>query len=486
MDPDYYGDDGYTYYNSTAGSVSPSKWSGSVDVDNTFQRMVIYARSNTAGKDVDLWVKSPDGDFARAQLIFGSWERYYVYNPVSGTWEIAVVADYPTGSADVDVYIYKKYQGSWYLVATYNFNLVADPYSTTMTIPSVENLKIDIDAINGTKTLHMWVDDGSLHGYYTDSSPFEDSNAGGTYTVYVVADFPYGSQEFELTSYISKIDAAKIAAKTFNGILRDNDLVGVAYFNGTDGGSIRQAEVVQSLTQNKNLANSSIDGLSAYGGTPMGDGIWVAQEELKAHTLVNSIPVIILLSDGNPTLPSPSSKAIQLALQNATNAKNTQVNGENIIIYTIGFGSDANETLLKQIASYPSYYHFAATADELQDIYEQIAKELLENAGTNITITDVLPPDIELSSVPDGATVMYTDDDKTIIQWNISKIRINETWTVSFYVKPQSEGIVETNVYGLSNVTYLPSVNATSFRTIYLPSGQLRVERLETERVELK
>ncbi|HID42962.1 MAG TPA: VWA domain-containing protein [Archaeoglobaceae archaeon] len=334
----------------------------------------------------------------------------------------------------------------------------------------------------------MWVDDGSLHGYYTDSSPFEDSNAGGTYTVYVVADFPYGSQEFELTSYIAKIDAAKIAAKTFNGILRDNDLVGVAYFNGTGGGWIRQAEVVQSLTQNKNLANSSIDGLSAYGGTPMGDGIWVAERELEANSseCVNCTPVIILLSDGNPTLPSPSSLAIQLALQNATNAKNTQVNGENIIIYTIGFGSDANETLLQQIATSSSYYHFAATADEFQDIYEQVARELLENAGTNITITDVLPSDIELSSVPEGATITYTDDGRTIIQWNISTIKINQTWTASFYVKPQTEGTVETNVYGLSNVTYLPTVNATSFRTIYLPSGQLRVERLETERVELK
>jgi len=486
MDPDIYGDSGYTYYNSTSGSVSPIKWSGTVNVDSTFRKMIVKAVSNTPGKDIDLWVKSPDGDFARAQWITSTWERYYVSNPVSGTWEIAVVADYPTGIANVDLYIYKKYRGSWYHVATYSFSLVATPYVTSMTIPFVENLKIDIDAVNGSKTLHMWVDDGSLHGYYTDSWPFEDSNAGGNYTVYVVADFPYGSQEFELTSYIAKIDAAKIAAKTFNGILRSNDLVGVAYFNGTGWGGIRQAEVIQSLTLNKNLANSSIDGLSAFGGTPMGDGIWVAQEELVANTPVNSTPVIVLLSDGNPTLPTPSSSAIQLALQNATAAKNTQINGENIIIYTIGFGSDANETLLQQVATSPSYYHFAATADELQSIYEQVARELLENAGTNITITDVLPSDIELSSTPEGATVTYTPDGKTVIQWNVSSIKINETWSVSFYVKPQNEGTVETNVYGLSNVTYLPSVNASTFRTIYLPSGQLRVERLETERVELK
>jgi uncharacterized protein YegL len=483
MDPDHYGDNGYTFYELiTSGSVSPSKWDGSVTVDSSWQRMVVDAYST--GEDVDLWVKSPDGDFARAQYWIPNGERYYVSSPTSGIWEIAVVADYPTATDSITVRIWKR-QGGWSVYATYNFLLSGNAFPIPLTAPSVENLKIDVDAVNGSKTLHLWVDDGSLHGPYSDSSGYTESNAGGSYTAYVVADFPYGSQEFELKTYIAKIDAAKIAAKTFNGFLRSSDVVGVAYFNGTGSyGSIRQAEVVQTLTSNTNLANSSIDGLTAYGGTPMGDGIYVAQKELEANTPINSTPVIVLLSDGNPTIPG---NAIELAINNATTAKNTVVNGqENIVIYTIGFGSDANETLLEQIATSPSYYHFAATASDLQDIYEQIARELKEKAGTNITITDVLPEDIELSTVPSGANITYSGG-QTIITWNISTIRINETWTVSFYVRPENEGTVNTNVYGLSNVTFIPyPFNVTTpLRTIYLPSGEVRIQTVESERVEL-
>jgi hypothetical protein len=492
MDPDLYGDNGYTIYNSTSGIAYPSKWDGSVIVDNTFRRMRIYAYST--GKDIDLWVKSPDGDFARAQYLISNGELYYVSNPEAGEWSIAVVADYPTGSDTVTVKIQKKIRPWWWApwidVASYNFLLSANAEIFTISVPLVENLKIDVDPVNGTKTLHLWVENpsGALYGPYSSSSGYETTNAEGNYIAYVVADFPYGSQEFDLKSYIAKIDAAKIAAKTFNGFLTSNDRVGVAYFNGTGSwGSIPKFEVVQTLTSNTDDANSSIDGLSAFGGTPMGGGIWIGKEELVARTPLNSIPVIVLLSDGNPTLPTPESYAIQLAIDNATDAKSTVINGENILIYTIGFGGDANETLLKQIATSPSYYQFAATADELKSIYEQIARELKEKAATNLTITDVLPENIELSSTPEGANVTYSDG-RTIIQWNISAIKINETWSVSFYVTPKEEGTLQTNVEFLSNITFLPYPfnESVTFRTIYFPKGEIRVERLGTERVELK
>jgi uncharacterized protein YegL len=482
MDPDKYSD-GYTFYELiTSGSVSPSKWNGNVTVDG-WQSMIVDAYST--GEDVDLWVKSPDGDFARAQYWILNGERYYVSSPISGIWEIAVVADYPTATDSITVQIWKK-DGEWSIYATYNFLLSGNAFPIPLTVPSVENLKIDVDAVNGSKTLHLWVDDGSLHGPYSDSSGYTESNAGGSYTAYVVADFPYGSQEFELKTYIAKIDAAKIAAKTFNSYLKNYDTVGVAYFNGTGSyGSIRQAEVVQTLTSNTDLANSSIDGLTAYGGTPMGDGIYVAQEELVANAPASSTPVLVLLSDGNPTLPQPDSDAIQLALNNATNAKSTIVNGENILIYTIGFGSDANETLLEQVATSPDYYYHAASASELEDIYEQIAKDLKEKAATNITITDVLPENVQLSSIPSGANITYNDEN-TIIQWNISAIRINETWTVSFYVKPEVEGRVNTNIFGLSNVTYLPyPFTNVSVSTVNFPWAEVNVENIADARVSL-
>lgn len=485
MDPDYYSQ-GWANYNSTSGSVSPSKWTGFVTVTSSFKRMMIDVYST--GKDVDLWVKSPDGDFARAQYNIANGERYYVSYPESGDWEIAVVADYPTGSDSVTVDIYRKtsYWGSWKYFEGHNFELNASAQLYNYTLPYVEDMRVELDLVNGTKEVHFYVDDGSLHGPYDEDFPYSDSNAGGDYAVYFIADFPYGSQEYSVDFDIAKIDAAKIAAKNFNSLLRSGDRVGVAYFNGTgQWGDIALSEVVQTLTSNVDSANASIESLAAYGGTPMGDGIWEAKEELISRAPSGTIPVIVLLSDGNPTLPDDGT-AVQRALDNATDAKSTTIHGEEILIYTIGFGTDANETLLREVATSPSYYYYAATSNELSNIYSQIARDLKEKSAENLTITDVLPPDIQLSSTPSGANIT-TDSGNTILQWNVSSIRINETWTSTFYIRPSTEGLVQTNVFGLSNVTYIPyPFNSTNFTTFTFPVGQAMIELSESEQVGLR
>ena len=244
------------------------------------------------------------------------------------------------------------------------------------------------------------------------------------------------------------------------------------------------------MTNDTIQANGSIDGLYAYGGTPLGGGIKTAREELVANATPGSIPVMIILSDGNPTITSDGQASETLAIQEALNeaeiTKQTKVNNESILIYTIGFGSDANATLLQQIATSPDYYFYAATSEELKNIYEQIAKELKERAAVNVTITDVLTSDVSLSEAPADANVSYVGN-QTIIQWNITSIRINETWTASFEVLPNTEGLVATNVYGVSNVTFLPwPFTGVNFTTIYLPVPELNVTQISPERVVLK
>jgi hypothetical protein len=495
MDPDYYGDNGYTLYTSNSGTAIPSKWESNITVDGSFSSLTVMAYSNN-GKDVDLWVKSPDGDFARAQYLITNGELYYVQNPVEGEWTIAVVADYPTDSDTVNVDVEKNgyFWGWWYisgtLVSSSSFVLNGNATTFNLQIPSVENLKIEATPVNGSKVLHLWVEKGATR-YGPYSGAYEESNGGGNYTAYVVADFPYGTQDFYLYTSIAKIDAAKITAKTFNGFLRGSDQVGVVSFGGT-GGSGRTPRITldQPLTNDTNQANSSIDGLWAYGGTPLGGGIKTAREELVANTTAGNIPVMIILSDGNPTITSsgqPSETlAIQEALDEANVTKQTTINNESILIYTIGFGPDANATLLKEIASSPNNYYFAATSEELQSIYEQIARELREKAAQNVTVTDVLPPDVILSETPSGANVTYSNG-TTIIRWEIPSIRINETWTVSFLVTPTSASVTETNVPNASNVTFLPfPFVGVNFTTIYLPPGEINVTSLGAKKVELQ
>ncbi len=495
MDPDYYGDNGYTLYSSQTGTAVPSKWDGNVTVDSTFSSLTVKAYTNN-GKDVDLWVKSPDGDYARAQYFITNGEMYYVTNPVEGVWSIAVVADYPTGNDIVNVEVEKNgyFWGWWYisgtLVSSWSFPLNGNATTFTMDIPSVENLKIEATPVNGTKVLQKKKKkNGNLYGPY--STAYEESNAGGNYTAYVVGDFPYGSQDFYLNTYIAKIDAAKLTAKIFNGFLKSDDQVGVVSFGGS-GSSGRTPRITldQYLTNNTDEANTSIDGLWAYGGTPLGGGIKTAREELIANTTPGNIPVMIILSDGNPTITSSGvaseNLAIQEAISEAETTKQTTINNESIIIYTIGFGPDANETLLRQITSSPNNYYYAATSEDLQRIYEQIARELREKAAQNLTITDVLPPGVELSSVPEGANVSYSNG-TTVIRWEVPVIKINETWTVSFLVTPTTTSITQLNMDLVSNVTYLPfPFSNVNYTVKYLPPGRVNVTSLSAVKVELK
>ena len=55
----------------------------------------------------------------------------------------------------------------------------------------------------------------------------------------------------------------------------------------------------------------------------------------------------------------------------------------------------------------------------------------------------------------------------------------------SFRIRPLEEGIVQTNIEQLSNVTFMP-FGSFNFRTVYFPACEVRVEKIGEERVELR
>jgi Ca-activated chloride channel homolog len=177
----------------------------------------------------------------------------------------------------------------------------------------------------------------------------------------------------------SRLDAAKTQAKTFVAHLPAGIKVGVIQFSTT-------ASVVAAPSVNRDTVNSAINGLQEDGGTATGDAIQLALQAIKALPVaVGNKPapaVIVLLSDGTPTLPRDDAiGAAEAAAQAAAAA--------HVAIDTIAFGTangavqvqgqlipaPADPDTMTQIAVDSNGTAFTATSqDELGKVYDSIGR----------------------------------------------------------------------------------------------------------------
>lgn len=209
----------------------------------------------------------------------------------------------------------------------------------------------------------------------------------------------------------TRLEACQAAASAFVGSLPSADRTAVVPYSST-------ARLAQPLTTTKSIVTNTIYGLTAAGSTNIGEGISVSHKELitSPRYLSDTAKAIILLSDGKANLPVDEETAKQYARARAQAAAS-----DNIKIYTIGFGNDADKELLEEIADISSgQYFFAPDSDVLETIYLTIALEL-----HHFVITDVLAPGVETDcsqwpngwcvKVPGGVTTITIPIDNSLL-----------------------------------------------------------------------
>ncbi len=158
-----------------------------------------------------------------------------------------------------------------------------------------------------------------------------------------------------------KLDAAIEAAEELVSLMKPEDQVSVIGFNKT-------ANLATPLTSDKptvRAALASLPGTQAQ-GTSIDVGLEVALHELLSsrHRAENHRS-IVLVTDGRQT---------GLGGNAAVRAVAQQIRAAEIKLITVGLGSDVDEVLLREIASNPELYFPAPNADELKDIYREIAR----------------------------------------------------------------------------------------------------------------
>ena len=181
----------------------------------------------------------------------------------------------------------------------------------------------------------------------------------------------------------SRLEAAKEKAINFIDSLSSKTRVGIISFSGV---SLINLEITDELLKAKqSIAELTI---SRIGGTDLSEAIITASTLLSNTDSEEKGKVMILLTDGQSNVGAPIEDAISYA------------NTHNIIIYTIGIGTEQggkiagvetslrlDEETLKQIAEQTQGAYFRAIDEKtLEDAYGQISTSTNKKISLNLTL----------------------------------------------------------------------------------------------------
>lgn len=269
-----------------------------------------------------------------------------------------------------------------------------------------------------------------------------------------------------------KITAAKNSAKEFIDLM---DLsvhrVGVVDYSSTNSIGVLP------LTTDAVAAKAYVDKITANGGTATGGAIEAAITELTSNPIEGVQPVIVIMTDGDATEPSPSSSAYAFALQKANEAKDA-----GIVFYTIALlnqnadpATSGPNNLLKQMATTFSHHHFVLGSVGLSDIYKAIVKEIGVASAYDVVVTDTVSDKFEI--VPNS----YTDNipQPTVVgntlTWSFKELK-NNSLTFTYKIRPVSKEA--TGMFNVaastSSISYKDYAGAQRSKAI--PNGTVKVK----------
>ena len=223
-----------------------------------------------------------------------------------------------------------------------------------------------------------------------------------------------------------------------------------------------EAELINNhhLTSNYSQIEDDLPALWHTSGlTNLGAAMALANQELIQYgDRENKMLIEILLTDGRPEPPE----------NNVTMKTINQAIDYNIKVYTVGLGETHDAELLKWISKMTGgRYYYAREASELIEIYNEISHQFHNyTAGIDPDISDsepmvrdVLPDWI----IVDQSSYSIKPDYKgsflggtKVLEWNISRIAIGQTWTVSYNISCKQPGDeVAVMVFGQARVRYL-------------------------------
>jgi len=174
--------------------------------------------------------------------------------------------------------------------------------------------------------------------------------------VYLVVDTS-GSMEG------AKLTATKAALKAFLAQIRgDRDRVGIIEF----GSGLKDYSLLTPLDDpTRRRLEEMIDRMEASGGTALIDAVYAAVAMLQEENQPDAINAVVVMTDGLENESSRRLSDLQVLLRNNPSLP--------IVIFTIGFGRDADEAALTEMARIGGGQFRRADKADLEELYRIIS-----------------------------------------------------------------------------------------------------------------
>lgn len=203
------------------------------------------------------------------------------------------------------------------------------------------------------------------------------------------------------------------------------------------------AKTLCQLTNDSGRLNSCANKVSANGGTSIDQGI---REGLKV--LSRGRPrgggsdvreIMVVLSDGG------NNAGCQPVIQAANQAK-----GQKVLIMSVCVGSDCDAACMRQVASSNRYFFQVNDSGAIVQAFIRIAEEVLNINLKRMTVTDILPPNMQL--VADSVDPAPDKGDPASgLTWVTSYVP-KDGITITFRVRPLETGYHPTNVQAVGQL----------------------------------
>jgi Mg-chelatase subunit ChlD len=158
----------------------------------------------------------------------------------------------------------------------------------------------------------------------------------------------------------TKLEAARQGAHAFVDLMKPFDHVAVVAFND-------KVTMQAGLTGDRAALHAAIDRIAMAPWTRIDLGLAAALDELAGpRAQPQHLPVVVLLTDGQPTHTTPD----------AVLAVAARARSAGVLVFTIGVGTDLNVPLLQAVAVEADRYFGVDDADALPAIYEKISTKI--------------------------------------------------------------------------------------------------------------
>jgi Ca-activated chloride channel family protein len=161
----------------------------------------------------------------------------------------------------------------------------------------------------------------------------------------------------------AKMESTREALITFlDNIRGDRDQVGLIEF----GSGIKRSEPLNPVTdEGRQRLQSIVRELQPDGNTAMIDAVFEAHRQLTRAQDLEAINAIVVMTDGLENDSERTVRDLRIAFEESA--------AQQIVVFTIGFGSDADIALLREIAELGGGQFYRAGETDIEELYRTIS-----------------------------------------------------------------------------------------------------------------